>query len=341
MKKATLNLVALAIPLAGALYLTQAGSARSNCFFGMCDASAVVALDNEFFAVADDEETLLRVYSRRAPGRAAYTLELAPFLGLPRRGAEVDLEGGARLGNRIYWISSHGCNAEGKEQPSRRRFFATTGTITNGLIDLRPIGRPYHQLLQDLIREPRLAAFGLADAARRMPKAPDALNIEGLCATPDGQLLIGFRNPIPAGRALIVPLLNPAQVIETGTPARFGEPILLELGGLGIRSLAYRQNRYWIVAGSHDGEMASLLCEWDGHSTAPRPLVFEQLTGLNPESITFFAGREGNELWVVSDDGTVKINGRDCKRLKDSQAKRFRAVAISVGDVSDSMTAQR
>ena len=338
MKKATLNLVALAIPLAGALYLTQAGSARSNCFFGMCDASAVVALDNEFFAVADDEETLLRVYSRRAPGRAAYTLELAPFLGLPRRGAEVDLEGGARLGNRIYWISSHGCNAEGKEQPSRRRFFATTGAITNGMIDLRPLGRPYTQLLQDLIRDPRLAPFELAEAARRMPKAPDALNIEGLCATPEGGLLIGFRNPIPGGRGLIVPLLNPAGVVDGREPARFGDPILLELGGLGVRSLTYRQNRYWIVAGSYDGESMSRLYDWGGGFAVPRPLAFGELDGLNPESVTFFTESEGDQLWVVSDDGTVQINGRDCKRLKDPRGKRFRAVGIPL---SDPMTAQR
>jgi hypothetical protein len=34
---------------------------------------------------------------------------------------------------------------------------------------------------------------------------PGGLNIEGLAATPDGQLLIGFRNPLSEGKALLLP----------------------------------------------------------------------------------------------------------------------------------------
>lgn len=338
MKKLACNLAMLLIPMAGALYLSQPGAADPVCYTGMCDASAVEALGNDYFAVADDEETVIRVYSRREGGRAAYALNVAPFLGLPRRAAEVDLEGAARLGERIYWISSHGRNAEGREQPSRCRFFATTGSISNGVIDLRPVGRPYENLLRDLIQDPGLARFDLGAAAQRMPKAPDALNIEGLCATPEGHLLIGFRNPIPGKLALIVPLLNPAEVVDGKQRARFGEPRLLDLGGLGIRSLAHRHERYWIVAGSYDGEMLSGLYEWHGGADKPRPHGFPELAGLNPEAITFFSDPEGDRLLVVSDDGTTKIGGKDCKRLKDSRLKRFRAVSIPF---YDAVTAQK
>ena len=338
MKRFACNLAMLVIPMAGVLYLTQPGSAGPACYTGMCDASAVVSLGNDYFAVADDEETIIRVYSRHEGGRAAYALNVAPFLGLPRRAAEVDLEGAAKLGDRIYWISSHGRNAEGKEQPSRCRFFATTGSISNGVIDLQPVGRPYEGLLRDLVHDPRLAQFDLGAAAQRMPKAPDALNIEGLCATPDGRLLIGFRNPIPGKQALIVPLLNPAEVIDGKQHARFGDPMLIDLGGLGIRSLAYRRDRYWIVAGSYDGEMLSGLYEWHGGADKPRPHGFPELAGLNPEAITFFSEPEGDRLLVVSDDGTVKIGGKDCKRLKDPRLKRFRAVSVPL---HDTVTAQK
>lgn len=310
------------------IYVAQPDPAGTVCYTGMCDASAVASLNDEYFAVADDEQSIIRVYSRERGGAAAHALDVAPFLGLPKRRAEVDIEGAARLGDHVFWISSHGRNAAGEDQPSRRRFFATTGMVTNGMIDLRPVGRPYSALLQDLAGDPRLAPFDLAGAAQRIPKSPDALNIEGLCATPDGNLLIGFRNPIPQGKALLVPLLNAATLVNGTDRARFGEPVLLDLDGFGIRSISYRHDRYWIVAGSYDGSGRSRLYEWLGGEDMPRPIAVPEFAELNPEAITFFDDADGTHLWVGSDDGTRKINGQDCKRLKDPRLKQFRAVTV-------------
>lgn len=69
-------------------------------------------------------------------------------------------------------------------------------------------------------------------------------------AATGGVLFIGFRNPIPGGRALIAPLSNAAElVVEAGATARFGEPLLLDVGGQGIRSLSRWRGSYLIVAG--------------------------------------------------------------------------------------------
>jgi hypothetical protein len=57
----------------------------------MCDASAAVALDEDLFAVGDDEDNALRVYSRHQPGPPLWSMDVSLFLGL-RRGAEVDIE---------------------------------------------------------------------------------------------------------------------------------------------------------------------------------------------------------------------------------------------------------
>jgi len=66
-------------------------------------------------------------------------------------------------------------------------------------------------------------------------------------------------------------------------------------------------------------------------------VALTELADLNPESIAFFREPEGSSLLVVSDDGAVKIGGRDCKRLKDSRMKRFRAVSIPLpGTLSES-----
>jgi hypothetical protein len=296
---------------------------------GMCDASAAVALNEDLIVVGDDEDNALRVYSRHHGGPPLLAVDVSVFLGL-RRGAEVDIEASTRLGDRIYWLSSHGTNVKGKKRLSRQRFFATTGAVHPSGIDLRPIGRPYVNLLQDLLREPRLAQFGLAAAANRPPKTPGALSIEGLTATPQGHLLIGFRNPIPGGRALLVPLLNPGDLIDGGR-ARFGNPMLLDLGGLGIRSIELVQDRYVILAGTRDGRGDSWLYEWDGISPKPRRVDEIVFGSINPEAVTL-CSQEGDtfELLVVSDDGTVKMGATECKRLKDPNQKQFKSVTVRV-----------
>lgn len=294
---------------------------------GMCDASAAAALNEDLFVVGDDEDNALRVYSHRASGQPLFSIDVSAFLGL-RRGAEVDIEACARLGERIYWLSSHGTNVRGKKRLSRQRFFATTGSVDSSGFDLQPFGRPYLNLLQDLLRQPKLASFGLAAAANRPPKTPGALSIEGLAATPDGSLLIGFRNPIPGGRALLVPLLNPNELVE-GRPARFGDPVLLNLGGLGIRSIELVGDRYLIIGGTSDGKGDSWIYEWDGLSPSARRVDDIRFGAINPEAVTV-CRQDGPEveLLVVSDDGTVKMGTTECKKLKDRNQRQFRSVVL-------------
>jgi hypothetical protein len=295
--------------------------------FGMCDASAVVALDEDLFVAGDDEDNYLRVYSRRTGGSPVFITNVSRFLGFKRSSGETDIEGAARVGDLIYWISSHGRNARAKMQPRRQRFFATTGAVRDGKIDLQPVGIFYAGLLRDLTRDPRLAPFNLARASLGAPKAIGALNIEGLVATPEGHLLIGFRNPIPHGRALIVPLLNPSDLIH-GRPARLGDPMLLDLGGLGVRGMTRWRDQYLIIAGSSDGDGVSRLYQWSGGNHVPRWFHCVDFTGLNPEAITPVAGEYGSELLVLSDDGTVICDGVECKRLKDPARKRFRLALL-------------
>ena len=304
------------------------GPLAPQCYTGLCDASAVVALDGDHFAVADDEDNVIRVYRREGGGRPVYSLELSGFLRTYGKSREVDIEGAARLDDRLYWISSHGRNLEGHEAPNRQRFFATTGSVSNGVVDLRPVGQPYGWLLRDLLREPRLEPFHLWVAAALPPKAPGALNIEGLAATPQGHLLIGFRNPIPDRKALVVPLLNPAELIQ-GRPASFGDPLLLDLDGLGIRSMTAWGKGYLIIAGAFGEGGRSRLYTWDGGPNKPRWLRGIDLGGLNPEAISFRDSGHEESLYLVSDDGTVKIGKKECKRLKNPSLKRFRAVCLS------------
>jgi hypothetical protein len=293
-------------------------------FYGMCDASAAVALDNELFAVANDEDNSIRVYRAREPGLPIRTFNLSLFLEVEAKRPETDLEGAAWLGNRIFWITSHGRNHQGKYRRNRHYFFATTWNEAE--MRLSPVGQPYQNLLPDLQREPRLKALRLGAASRRAPKDAGGLNIEALCATPDEHLLIGFRNPIPQGRALIIPLLNPNDLL-TGKPALFGNPILLDLGGLGIRDMGFWHGQYMIVAGSYDAQGKCRLFQWRGQGQ-PEALHETELKGFNAEAVIVYPGQH-SEFQLLSDDGTVEIDGVCCKKLPDWTKRRFRSVWIT------------
>ena len=294
-------------------------------FTGMCDASAAAAVDHEHFIVGSDEDSILRVYSR-VGGGPVDEFNLSEFLGVQK---ETDLEGATQLGTRIFWISSHGRTAKGDAAPERQRLFATELMLAEGKIELHPIGRPYTRLLEDLLREKRLTPYRLAEAALLAPKEKGALNIEGLTATPDGHLLIGFRNPIRDGKALVVPLLNPDAVIE-GQRASFGEPIDLDLGGLGVRSIGWHAGRYLIIAGSFGEGGRSRLYDWKGGTDQPRLVKGVSFRGFNPEGIMFSGAGAKAEYFVLSDDGTREIDGHRCKDLTDPKQKRFRGSVVKL-----------
>jgi hypothetical protein len=306
----------------------QAAPARIETFRGMCDASAVVALSDDLFVVGDDEDSVLRVFSRSRPGLAMHRYNTSAFLGF-RSDDEADFEGAARVGDRIFWITSHGNNRRGKEQESRQRLFAITVRTNGNAIVMAPVGQPYTRLLDDLLAEPRLRPFRLSASLALPPKTPGALNIEGLAATPEGHLLIGFRNPVPQGEALLVPLLNPNEVTQ-GKRAQFGDPMRLNLGGYGVRSIERWRDGYLIIGGSVDGKGKSRLYHWDGSSTTPRLLRDVDFAGLNPEAISVIENGPAPELLVVSDDGTRKVNGVECKKLPDPTQRTFRTATITL-----------
>ena len=290
-------------------------------FRGICDASAMEMLDDDLFLVADDEDNALRLYSRSKEGFPVATFDFSRFLGLQKKKKEIDFEGSARVDDTIFFISSHGANKNGKPQPTRHRIFAVQVTGTKDRPEIRPVGF-YSDLLGDLSRARELASIDFRKAAMLPPKSEGALNIEGLTATADGHLLVGFRNPIPGGQALVVPILNPKELIR-GQRAQFGKAMRVNLNGLGIRSMTRYGEGFLIVAGSFSGDGASQLYQWDGKSTEAK-LERVGMPG-NPEGLAVVSNSERDAVFALSDDGTTKIGNQECKKLKDSSLKVFRA----------------
>ena len=296
-------------------------------YLGMCDASAAVVVATNLFIVASDEDNVLRVYRSDQPGPPVQSFDFNAFLAVTGKSPEADLEGAARIGPRAFWIGSHGRNKKGKERTNRHRLFATDIRLIGGEVSLTPVGHPCRTLLADMLADPALARFNLAGASQLEPKEAGALNIEGLAATPEGQLLIGFRNPVPGGRALIIPLRNPNEILE-GEHARFGAAIQLDLGGRGIRDLAWVDGSYLIISGPWHGGADFQLYRWRAQEP-PEALGISGLNAYHPEALVIYPDRGAHEFQVLSDDGTRLIDGVPGKELTDPSRQRFRSFWLS------------
>jgi hypothetical protein len=301
-------------------------------FRGASDASAAVAVSEDMFVVADDENNILRIYETSKAGQPVGSFDMTSFLEIEPEHPEADIEAATMIGQRIYWITSHGRNKDGKIRPNRYRFFATEVLVENRSVKLRPAGKPYKTLVHKLLKILPARRLGLDKATRfgeklskkeREKLAPkdEGLNIEGLCASPDGgTLYIGFRNPRPKDRqsgrakAIVIPLLNPSRIIDAGESPVFGEPVLWDLNGLGIRSMEYSRfhKACFVVAGGPDEDVGFALYRWSGRPDSPPEL--ERKLGLGkskftPEALIPF--EKSGRLLILSDDGSlvVKVAG--------------------------------
>jgi len=310
-------------------------------YVGMCNASAAVALDANKFIVADDEDNILRIYDKNVTARPFQTVSLSKiFPGEIQDGKdlEIDLEGAAVLGDKIFWIGSHSTSKKGKFRPARHRLFALQiKPDTGGEFVTTRVGKIYTTLVADLEKDTRFNKYKIHEAKTIKPKDIGGLSIEGLAATPEGTLLIGFRNPLSGGKvengrlvggqALLVTLLNPLEVIEGKEEARFGDPIDLDLDGHGIRSIESRNKKeYLIVAGPYHENLGtagqkreeSRLYLW---SDKPRWLEKIRLNDLNIE-VAFFYPQDGEKyVQLLSDDGKLSCNNSFRSRAEIIEAR--------------------
>jgi len=303
---------------------------------GSCDASAAVRIGTgSQFITASDEDYVLRLYDSRHPGLPSFSLDLSTFLEPNDSTKEPDIEGAARIGDCVYWITSHGRDGDGVEQESRQRLFATSIALRGRMLTIEPTGRPYKRLLGDLIRASPVAHCDLEKASTHAPEALGGLNLEGLAPTPEGDLLIGFRNPVPRGRALIMRLHNPADLVrEGGHPAVLTLAAQLDLGGRGIRALEFlpEPRMYLVIAGSFEGTRDFRLYRWSGAiSDAAVPVTADALAEINPEELVATSvNSAGCDVEVFSDDGNVLVRGKKCKKVKDKTRRSFRSVTFRI-----------
>ena len=316
-------LVYCAVPAIGAANAKSAEEILT--YYGASDASAAVSVSEDTFVVADDENNVLRFYKTNHPYLPVFSYDLTELLNIEPEHPEADIEGATMVGDLIYWITSHGRNRNGKIRPNRYRFFATTVKVQNQNITIRPVGTPSKTLVHHLVKTETVRHLGLDRATqfgernlKKLAPKKEGLNIEGLCASPDGKIIyIGFRNPRPVNKktgcaeALLIPLNNAKQVIEGAQEPIFGEPILWDLKGCGIRSMEYSHfhKAYFIIAGPHNEESNFALYRWSGKKDTPPSLVqvFDtDKRNFSPEALVTLKNSAG--FLILSDDGSLLID---------------------------------
>jgi hypothetical protein len=300
---------------------------RILLYHGTSDASAAVAASSDMFIVADDENNILRVYKSNRGGLPEFCFDMTDFLGVEPEHPEVDIEGATTIGDRIYWITSHGRNKDGQLRPNRYRFFATKVLVEGGKVRIAPVGKPSKTLIHRLVQTQTGRRLGLDKATRcdevgltkkelkKLAPKEQGLNIEGLCASADGRTIyIGFRNPLVydklarQSKAIVLLLNNPDAVVEKGEEPVLGQPLLWDLGGLGIRDMAYSHfhKAYFIIAGPVDEKPEFTLYRWSGEKEM-QPVLVRQLSqsDFSPEVLVPF--KNSSRLLLLSDDGTLPV----------------------------------
>ena len=146
------------------------------------------------------------------------------------------------------------------------------------------------------------------------------------------RVAIGLRNPLINGQAIIVTLENPL-LAATGSTAVFGEAIRLDLGGYGIRGMAWSatDNLMYIIAGNNQADTNGVffLYSWDGQPTSvPQYLGTAQHSSSGGiEAVLPYEG--AGVLRLLVDEGAVLINGVENKSLPTNE-QRFDDLLFTV-----------
>jgi len=271
---------------------------------GLYEASAILQLPDGRFLVAEDEKShplsLLRLADnevRVVPMRPGLFDFDGAFWKLD------DLEGLALDAHgRVLAITSHSRNSDGEAKKSREK-----------LVRFR---------VEDDTAEARQLATGLKDAlvmahpwlataaAEKDVKGHGGLNIEAIEFDPhDDTLWLGLRSPLREGKALLARLVNVDAVFdEAAKPAFASELVALDLGGEGLRGMAWvpALSAFLLIAGPVAREARDFnLWRWSGRPGASAQRVgLPGLTGFRHAEGICPARLDGRDcLLIVSDDG--------------------------------------
>lgn len=262
-------------------------------FNGVCDGSAAVKLEDETILVAYDEVNKLFAF-KLSGGLPTASVDLTTILNLDTSD-EIDIEGATVAGDRIWWVGSHSLDSKGNYAANRNMLFATN-IPSPDLNDLKLVTSPV-DITKIVLQSAKMRKILVAGADSRFAKN-GGFNIEGLAASTNGGLHVGFRSPLSgsqgtSGNALVISLLPAGNTFEVQKVSE------LDLDDRGIRDIIHYDSGFMIIAGPVTSGGKFSLYDWNG-LTAPQHI--NRLDGLNAEGII-----DSGDYWLIlSDDGKMK-----------------------------------
>jgi hypothetical protein len=274
------------------------------------DLSALGIVGN-FLVIGSDESDRCQVLESAGRG---YTLRKDRDVVLADDGKEVDIEGIACEGRRVYVIGSHShvrprlqaadSYAKNRKQIERIRTHPSRDLLARFTLqeDGKALSLEKTSLRSVIETNPILGPFA------HLPANENGVNIEGL-AVKEGRLYVGFRGPILRGN--YVPILKcDFDHLDSA------ELLFVNLEGLGVRDLAAVKEGFLILAGPMgDGPGAAKVFSWNGRDCLPggkRPDAAGETRELcriphkknaKPEGIVITQESESTYEFLVSFDG--------------------------------------
>ncbi len=314
----------------------------AGTYAGTCDGSGGVWLDSAYFLNFNDESQTARVFAQGTSAAAVQSKDLGSALGLSSS-EEADFEDAARVGNRVYGVTSHARNKDGKLEASRYRFFALDLSGAAPSLSMQVAGSS-SSLLKDMLvasnwTTPDTSVLSLLQARSRLSEgtvpelAPklNGLNIEGLAALPSGGLVLGLRNPRSGSNAILVSLTN-SDAVVAGATARFGQAFLLNLGGQAVRGMAWSpfHQAVLLLGGPSDESNGPFsLWKWKGDAASAPVKVMDLSVPADSGPEALIPTPDGPAVRVLIDMGARPINGTPCKDLSPA-SQSFNDLIVQV-----------
>jgi len=297
--------------------LTLAGPLLTQTFTHACDGSAILAVGDGYFFNATDEDNLIRLYRISDPGEPVRAFAFDQFLKPEKKKKggfkEADLEAVARIGSRAYWTGSFGRDKNGNEEPSRLRLFAVDVTSSGASTVLKPSGKPYRSLIEDLMAAATPEVSEALKASGAKAHQQGGIDVEGMAATSAGALLIGFRSPLVGGKALLASITNPRGVTSSGAKPKFGKIRLLDLKGLGVRDIipTGKPDEFYILAGDPALEPKFAIYRWRAGSAPVLTSIAVPTSGGSPEGLMLDSAGAPYLAMDGGEQGSPKCKDRD------------------------------
>jgi hypothetical protein len=138
----------------------------------------------------------------------------------------------------------------------------------------------------------------------------------------------------PGKKAIVLHLTNAGDALAGTAPAPFATPIMIDLGGKGLRDLVrVGPGRYLLIAGDPGDGGTFELWQWSGPG-ALTPLtrmgpIATPAAGTSAEALVLTPDRTA--AWVLFDEGQrMTAGGTECKDLQNAADKSFHARRIAL-----------